>query len=432
MVHQLAFEVVDLLVGPPPVGLGAEALHPFDQHPPVPATVEDREPTAARHVPPEPPQVRLGALRLVRRRDRDHPVVPRVERVRDPPDRAPLPRRVDPLEHRDHRPLLAEPWLTRQQVQPALEPLELVGVPLLRHRRRQVEVGDQAARVDRGRGDGRGRRRRRGPIEPLADRVQHRAPDHYAAVVRVGALHHRPRGLGGAGAAQRVLGALPEPVVVLEPLPIGLGDPPARRRVLLERGQPRLLRRLRQVEPELQHQHAVADQHPLMPRDRLQPLVEGRRLQRAADAVDDRLGVPRAEQDADVTFRGQCVPEPPHRRALAGVLVRRAEGVGVDVARVHPLVEQVHRLSLACAVDAADQHQHRELLAREQLVLRVEQPLAQRRHLRVVGLPLHPVPQLRRVEHPLPSGEAALYHRRGAGLPVTSCRPAAAARGARR
>jgi hypothetical protein len=52
-----------------------------------------------------------------------------------------------------------------------------------------------------------------------------------------------------------------------------------------------------------------------------------------------------------------------------------------DLARVHPLVEQVHGLALARALDAGDHDQHRKPAVHLQIVLRVEQRLAQLRLL---------------------------------------------------
>src|SRR5262249_27296207 len=65
----------------------------------------------------------------------------------------------------------------------------------------------------------------------------------------------------------------------------------------------------------------------------------------------------------------------------------------------HPFVEQVDRLALARAVDAADQHHHRERFLGEQLVLRGEQRLAQRRDLPGVTFLVDGVTELGRFEH---------------------------------
>ena len=52
--------------------------------------------------------------------------------------------------------------------------------------------------------------------------------------------------------------------------------------------------------------------------------------------------------------------------------------MGVDVARVHPLVEQVDRLALARTVDAADHDQNGEALQRSKLDLGLQQRGPQR------------------------------------------------------
>jgi hypothetical protein len=75
----------------------------------------------------------------------------------------------------------------------------------------------------------------------------------------------------------------------------------------------------------------------------------------------------------------------------------RAEGLGADMARVHPLVEQVHRLALARAVDAVHEDHHREApLLRAAVVLRLEQGLAQRGLLLRVLRLRHLLTELRR------------------------------------
>jgi hypothetical protein len=56
----------------------------------------------------------------------------------------------------------------------------------------------------------------------------------------------------------------------------------------------------------------------------------------------------------------------------------------MDVTRIQPLVEGLDRLALPGTLRAADDHQDGELLRREQVVLGIEQCLAQRRHCRVV------------------------------------------------
>src|SRR6185503_18155425 len=82
--------------------LGAEALDPLDQHPPVPGSIEDRELAPPREVTPETPEVRLSALLLGGRGDRVDVILAGVERARHPADGAALSGRVRALEDRDH------------------------------------------------------------------------------------------------------------------------------------------------------------------------------------------------------------------------------------------------------------------------------------------------------------------------------------------
>src|SRR3954451_4565097 len=103
--RELLLEVVDLAVGPQPLGRAGEALHALDQDPPVPGAVEDRDVALARHVAPEPPEVGPGLLLVGRRCDGVDPEAPRVERRRRTADAATLAGGVVALEDRDHGPV---------------------------------------------------------------------------------------------------------------------------------------------------------------------------------------------------------------------------------------------------------------------------------------------------------------------------------------
>jgi hypothetical protein len=67
-----------------------------------------------------------------------------------------------------------------------------------------------------------------------------------------------------------------------------------------------------------------------------------------------------------------------------GGIAGRAECVGMDVARIHPLVEEVDRFPLSCAVHAADDDKYGKTLQLSQVVLCVEQGGAQCRHLTLI------------------------------------------------
>ena len=144
-------------------------------------------------------------------------------------------------------------------------------------------------------------------------------------------------------------------------------------------GQPLLLRLLRQMEPELQQQRAFVDQHALEPHDAFQRAGERVVADLAGDAVEDRVAVPGAEQDADAPLGRQGLPVAPHAGAFAFRFRHVAECRGQDVPRVHPFVQHVQRLALAGAIHAADDDQQREGGALQQLVLQHQQLRAQRR-----------------------------------------------------
>ncbi len=154
------------------------------------------------------------------------------------------------------------------------------------------------------------------------------------------------------------------------------GHPPRRVRVLFQRMHPRLLLCLGQVEPELQQQYALVGQHLLEAQNLFGPCLQRRIVERSGHAPQDRMGVPGAEEHAGLALGRQRPPEPPHRRVHRLVRRRRGKAGDLDMARVHPLVQQIHRLALAAAVDAGDQDQRGEALLAQQVVLRQDQRLA--------------------------------------------------------
>ena len=94
---QLALELVELAVGPPPFRLARKSLQALDEDPAVPGAVVDRDHPGPGHVPPEPPQVMVGLLLVGGLRDRDHPEVAGVDRVGEPAGwPRPCPRRPSP------------------------------------------------------------------------------------------------------------------------------------------------------------------------------------------------------------------------------------------------------------------------------------------------------------------------------------------------
>jgi hypothetical protein len=209
-------------------------------------------------------------------------------------------------------------------------------------------------------------------------------------------------GAGAAGAADEGLADGDELLVLVVELPVSLRHAPGGRRVPLQRLQPRLLLRLRQVEPVLQQQDALVHQHPLEAHDLGLRGLEGAAADAARDAVEDRRGVPGAEEHADPPLRRQRAPEAPHRRMRLFLLGRQAEAVHLDEGRVHPFGQRVDRLAFARALDAGDQDQHREARIVLQRELRGEQRLAQLRLLAPALLLADAVVEFGGVEHGLP------------------------------
>ena len=163
-----------------------------------------------------------------------------------------------------------------------------------------------------------------------------------------------------------------------------LRDPPPLQRVLLERLQPLLLRLLAQVHPELHDDRAVVGQRPLEGGNLVEQRVELRRASCAGHAVENRRGIPGAQEHREAAARGQVAPVAPQPRPLA--LLTRRVGVAAcdDPARVHPLVEQVGRLALARRIDAGEQDDDRERRGLAELLLHGEQFRPQLRDLRLV------------------------------------------------
>jgi hypothetical protein len=153
------------------------------------------------------------------------------------------------------------------------------------------------------------------------------------------------------------------------------------------------------MEPELEDERALVGKHFLEAYDLVQRLGQPFVLDLAVGALDDGVGIPGAEVDTDLAFRRQGTPVAPHVGAL-GFLVRwRAESMRMDVSRVHPFVEQVGGFALAGAIDTADEDDDGKFLRLGQVVLGVEQGLAQGGHFVFVGLLVYGMAEFGRFEH---------------------------------
>ena len=200
------------------------------------------------------------------------------------------------------------------------------------------------------------------------------------------------------GPPDRVLGGLDVAVVLLEVLPVGLRHLPARGGVVLEAAEALAEPLLREVDPQLHDERPVLREHLLEEGDLGQHPVVAGAAQPAEGPLHERLGVPGAEEDADAAPRGQAHPVAPPPRPLPLLVGGRAEGVSVEPARVEPLEHALHRLALARAVGARQEHDdgHAGLL---KLALRLEQPEAQLRHLGLELLLAHAAAELGGLEH---------------------------------
>jgi hypothetical protein len=81
---------------------------------------------------------------------------------------------------------------------------------------------------------------------------------------------------------------------------------------------------LGKIKPEPEDERALVGAHALEAVDLIDRAHQVLRLARLEHAIDDRRGVPGAEQDADASLRGQDAPVVTHRRALA-LLVGRVQ-----------------------------------------------------------------------------------------------------------
>src|SRR3546814_13704467 len=98
----------DLLIGALPLALGAEALHPLDQHPAVPASVEDRDVAPGGQARPEAPEEMPVALLLGRGGDGMDLVLARVPLRGHALADAALARRIPSLQQDHAAPVVAD------------------------------------------------------------------------------------------------------------------------------------------------------------------------------------------------------------------------------------------------------------------------------------------------------------------------------------
>src|SRR5665811_2191906 len=99
---RLRLELVDFAVSAHPVGFGTEFLDTLYQYAAIPGTVKNRDTAAPRDVPPESPQVGLGAFFFGGCGDRNDVVIARIQCAGDAADGAALAGGIVAFEHGDY------------------------------------------------------------------------------------------------------------------------------------------------------------------------------------------------------------------------------------------------------------------------------------------------------------------------------------------
>ena len=283
--------------------------------------------------------------------------------------------------------------MPREQVQLPLEGEQLILVFLLVvDPFRKVQGLEDVHAVQGGRRRMQGQRwhHRSRMVQAGPHPLQQDLPHREALVAGVGGLHHDPWRVGRAGGAQSPLSHLPERVVHLEMLPIPRCHAPAGLRILLQALQPFLLLPLAEVHPEFQHQGALVDEHLLEARHPGHVLVQVRGLGPAVGSFENRPRIPGAVEDPHPPLGRQQAPVAPHIGSLQLFVRRLGQAMGLDVARIHPLVERVHGLALAGPVHARHQDDHGEL-RRGEVELRIQKGLSKGGNLPVPHVLVDPV-----------------------------------------
>ena len=108
VIHQLRLEVVDLVECTLPLVAPAKRFDPLHEDAAIPAPVEDQHLARLGEMTPEAPQVRPGALFVAGRGNRHDLEEPRIQRVGEAADHAPLASGISAFKHH-HGGLTARP-----------------------------------------------------------------------------------------------------------------------------------------------------------------------------------------------------------------------------------------------------------------------------------------------------------------------------------
>ncbi len=216
-------------------------------------------------------------------------------------------------------------------------------------------------------------------VQPRAHGREQGPADHQIAVMAIGARDNDPGRLADAGHPDAFLDRRHRQTTMLAQHPM-LEDVAACRPAAFSMlRQPLLLFGRRDVQPELDEKDVLGGEHRLEPVDDRQLLFEPGVVAAAGHAVDEDVGVPGAEEDADLALRRQTEPVSPQARPRPLLVVGRIEGLVHDFVLVEPLVQPRQRLALAGAVDAGEDDEDGKVLALDQIELRIEEGSPQAR-----------------------------------------------------
>ena len=211
------------------------------------------------------------------------------------------------------------------------------------------------------------------PLQFRPDRLA----DAHVAVIGVDPFHDRPGCGRPVGAGNDLFGGVDELVVVFVIAPVVVLDLITQHRICRERLEPLFLRIPAKVHPELQDQRAVVGQRVLEANDLRKPVVELRIVDFAINALQQRAGITTAQVHAHAALGRNVTPVTPESRSRLFLLRWRLITDSANPARIHPLIQHVHRGALASTIDAGKVDDDREARHFERLVLEFQQARAQ-------------------------------------------------------
>jgi hypothetical protein len=283
---------------------------------------------------------------------------------------------IHPFEHEHRRKAPETPALSEQR-QATLLLLELLLVVLLVESEREIQRAHDRQPLDARCGDGWLCRLSVALAEAALKRRQQRLSGVPVSVATIDAFEHQPRCVRRVGLAQQSCARRAVIVIALELFPILLVHPVARLLVRPELLEPALLGLLGEVKPEFDNARPFVREHLFKA-----PTLGERRHEFSLPAFSeraslDRVRIPGAREDPDLSSRRQAPPEAPHGRAFPFLVARRTDSVHLDEARIHPLRQDLDRFTLAGARNATEHDDDGESGEAQDLHLCVQQLFAQ-------------------------------------------------------